>query len=182
MVKTNPVPCSKEEMDAIINASIDDDFFYMLFKVARKTGRRLGEYYEVKVKDLDFERRIMMTQVLKRRKKVYKEAILDEELIMLIKRYISQHQLKLDDYLFRKVGYRQIQNKIKFYSKKAGINHKVSFHNFRHYFVTELFKKGWTYDKISKLTGHSSAGTLASYDHTVASDLGEKAREDIKNI
>ncbi len=66
--------------------------------------------------------------------------------------------------------------------QKAGINHVVSFHNFRHYFVTELFKKGWTYDKIAKLTGHSSAGTLAIYDHTVASDIGDKARVDIMDI
>lgn len=182
MPKTYPVPCTKEEMDKIIDAAIEDDFFYMLFKVARKTGRRLGEYFDVKVKDIDFERRIMMTKVLKRRQKIEKEAILDEELIMLIKRYIAKEKLKLEDYLFRKVGYRQIQNKIAYYAKVANINHKVSFHNFRHYFVTELFKKGWTYDKIAKLTGHSSIGTLAGYDHTVASDIADKAREDIKDI
>jgi len=181
-MKTNPVPCTKEEMDAIINLAMDDDFFFMLFKVARKTGRRLGEYYEVKVKDIDYDRRVMMTQVLKRRQKVMKEAILDDELIYLIKTYIQRHKLKLEDYLFRKVGYRQIQNRIASYAKKAGIKHVVSFHNFRHYFVTQLFKKGWTYDKIAKLTGHSSAGTLANYDHTVASDLGDKARMDIMDI
>jgi integrase/recombinase XerC len=182
MPKTIPIPCTKEEMDKIVDAAINDDFFYMLFKVARKTGRRLGEYYDVKVKDINFERGIMMTKVLKRRQKIEKEAILDEELMQLIKRYIAREKLKLDDYLFRKVGYRQIQNKIAFYSKKAEIPHKVSFHNFRHYFVTELFKKGWTYDKIAKLTGHSSVGTLVNYDHTVASDLAGKAREDIKDI
>ena len=182
MPKTEPIPCTKEEIDKIIEASMEDDFFYMLFKVARKTGRRLGEYYDVQVKDIDYDRKVMMTKVLKRRQKVFKEAILDDELMHLIKIYIQRYQLKLEDYLFRKVGYRQIQNKIKFYSEKAGIPHKVSFHNFRHYFATELFKKGWTYDKVAKLTGHSSAGTLASYDHTVASDLGDKARADIKDI
>jgi len=182
MPKTNPIPCSKEEMDKIIDASINDDFFYMFFKVARKTGRRLGEYFDVKVKDINFERGIMMTKVLKRRQKIEKEAILDEELMQLIKRYISREKLKLEDYLFRKVGYRQIQNRVTFFAKKAGITHKVSFHNFRHYFVTELFKKGWTYDKIAKLTGHSSVGTLVNYDHTVASDLAKEAREDIKDI
>ena len=169
-------------MDALIEATIGDDFFYMLFKVARKTGRRLGEYYEVKVKDIDFEKRIMMTLVLKKRKRVEKEAILDDELVYLIKTYIQRNQLKLEDYLFRKVGYRQIQNRVTTYAKKAGIKHNVSFHNFRHYFVTELFKKGWTYDKIAKLTGHTSAGTLAAYDHTVASDIAEKARADIMDI
>ena len=90
MPKKPPVPCTKEEMDALIEATIGDDFFYMLFKVARKTGRRLGEYYEVKVKDIDFEKRVMMTLVLKKRKRVEKEAILDDELAYLIKTYIQR--------------------------------------------------------------------------------------------
>lgn len=182
MPKTNPVPCTKEEMNKIIEATIGDDFFYMLFKVARKTGRRLGEYYQVQVKDVDFDRRVMMTQVLKRRRKIMREAILDDELVYLIKTYIMRNKLKLDDYLFRKVGYRQIQNRIVSYAKKAEIPHKVSFHNFRHYFVTELFKKGWTYDKIAKLTGHTSPEALVGYDHTVASDLGNEAREEMKDL
>jgi len=182
MPKKPPIPCTKEEMGNLMNACIEDDFFYMLFKVAKKTGRRLGEYYDVQVKDIDFDRKVMMTKVLKRRQKVQKEALLDDELIMLIKRYIQKEKLKLEDYLFRKVGYRQIQNRIKSYAKKAGIEHDVSFHNFRHYFITELFKKGWDYSQIAKLTGHSSVGTLTTYDHTVASDIRERAMNDIKDL
>ena len=182
MPKTEPIPCTREEMDSIISATVGDEFFFMLFRVARKTGRRLGEYYDVKVKDIDYDRGVMMTKVLKRRQKIMKEAILDDDLMNLIKSYVLRNKLKLEDYLFRKVGYRQIQNKIVYYAKKAEVNHKVSFHNFRHYFVTELFKKGWTYDKIAKLTGHSSVGTLATYDHTVASDVADKARADIIDI
>lgn len=180
--KTPIIPCNREEMDAIIEAAMDDDFFYMLFKVARKTGRRIGEYYDVKVKDVDFDSKVMVTKVLKRKKRVSKEAILDEELVYLIKRYIQNNKLKLEDYLFRKVSYRQIQNRIVSYGKKAGVKHKVSFHNFRHYFVTELFRKGWSYDKISKLTGHASSATLSNYDHIVAGDIAKEAREDIKNL
>jgi site-specific recombinase XerD len=48
--------------------------------------------------------------------------------------------------------------------------------------VTELLKQGWTYEKISKLTGHSSIGTLAAYDHTVASDIAKEARNSISKI
>lgn len=182
MVKSTPIPCTKEEMEAIINASIEDEFSYLLFNVAKKTGRRLGEYYNVQIKDLDLEKGIMMTQVLKRKKIVFKEAILDEELTTMIKRYILKNKLKLEDYLFRKISYRQIQNKIIKYSKKAGINHKVTFHNFRHYFITELFRKGWPYERIAKLTGHSSVGTLSIYEHTVASDIADEAREAIKGL
>jgi len=175
MPKTETIPCTKNEVHALINASIENDFFYMLFKVAKKTGRRIGEYYNVKVKDVDFDRQVMMTQVLKRRRRIFKEAILDDELVYLIKRYIQAHKLKLDDYLFRTYSYRHIQNRVVFFAKKAGIQHNVSFHSFRHYFITEMFKQGWTYDKIAKLTGHSSVGTLAIYDHSVASDLRNDA-------
>lgn len=182
MVKSQVIPCTREEMDALLEASMSDDFTYMLFSVARKTGRRLGEYYKVKVKDIDFDKKTMMTRVLKRRVRVEKEAILNDNLLYLIKRYIAKKKLKLDDYLFREVGYRQIQNRVRTYAKKAGIKHNVSFHNFRHYFVTELLKKGWSYDKISKLTGHSNIGTLAYYDHMVASDIADEAREVISSI
>lgn len=180
MPKSDIIPCTKEEMDRLIDVAMNDDFFYMLFKVAKKTGRRIGEYYDIRVKDVDFEKKVMLTKVLKRRKRVIKEAVLDDELIYLIKAYIRKNGLKLDDYLFRKVGYRQIQNKVIYYSKIANIPHSVSFHNFRHYFVTQLTKAGWTYEKISKLTGHGSIRTLSGYDHSSAADVAEKAREDIK--
>jgi len=178
MVKGQIIPCTKEEIDAIIKAADDanDRFAYVLFTIARKTGRRLGEYYGVKVKDIDFDRRVMTTKVLKRRKAVEREAILSDELTWMLRNYIRDEKLKLEDYVFRKIGYRQIQNKIKIYAKKAGINHNVSFHNFRHYFVTELLRQGWSYDKISKLTGHSSVSTLAVYDHIVARDIADEAR------
>ena len=182
MVKTFPVPTTKEEIDALIDASIGDDFAYCLFSVAKKTGRRLGEYYNVKVKDVDLEKGIMITEVLKRKKRVTKEAILSPDLCQIIKRYIRIKSLKLDDYLFRDKSYRQIQNLVKKYAKKAKIPHNVSFHNFRHYFITSLVKKGWSYDKIAKLTGHSTVGTLSHYDHSVASDIQEDALVALNDI
>lgn len=162
MVKTQVVPCTKEEIDAIMNAAMDNEYYYLTFKTSGKTGRRLGELYGeyemevvkeekyvdsrglqkirkikkktgkliggVQVKDIDFEKKIMMTQVLKRRKRVYKEAILDDELVMLMKRYIAKNKLTLEDYLFRKVSYNAIQKAIKRYAEKAGVKHVVSMH------------------------------------------------------
>ena len=106
----------------------------------------------------------------------------------MIESHIRDCALKLEDYIFRwqakdkKISMRQIQNKIKTYAKKAEIPHNVSFHNFRHYFITELFKAGWSYERISKLTGHSSIGTLAIYDHSVAADIADDARDAIRNL
>lgn len=182
MPKTDIIPCTREEMDKLIDYSIKNDFYYMLFKVARKTGRRLGEYYDVQVKDIDFERKVMLTKVLKRRQKVFKEALLDDELINLIRKFINREKLKLDDYLFRKVSYREIQHIVTAYAEKCGIPHKVSFHNFRHYFITELSKLGYSHSDIIKLTGHSNTSTLTTYDHTIASDIRDRVIKDIENI
>ena len=182
MGKNPVVPCTKEEIAAILDAASGDDFCYTLFKVAVKTGRRIGEYYDVQAKDINWEKKTMMTKVLKRRAKIEKEAILDDELVYLLKRYITTNKIKLDDYVFRKVGRRQIQNLVWKYADKAKIEHVVVFHNFRHYFVTQLMKEGWNYEKIAKLTGHSSPGTLVAYDHMVASDIAEDAREALKNL
>jgi len=181
-MKTPPIPCSKEEIDMILKAAEENEFYYTLFMVAKTTGRRLGEYYQVRVRDINFETNIMMTEVLKRRAKVQKEAILTEDVARLLKQYIARNKLRDFDFLFRKVGYRQIQYAISNYAKKAGVPHKVSFHNFRHYFITELVRKGWHYDKIIKLTGHSNPGTLTHYDHAVASDVKAEALEALRDM
>lgn len=225
MVKTDVVPCTREEMDKLIEASIDNDFCYMLFNVARYTGRRLGEFHGnekkkeigrkvigkkieyidgkeialdrtrkiykripnefeggIKVKDIDFNEGLMKVWVLKRRKPMQDETVLTKELIQIIRHYVVRNKLKPEDYLFRKLSYRGIQQSVKRYSKKAGIPHKVSFHNFRHYFVTELKRKGWSNDEIRKLTGHKSPQVLTIYDHVVAKDIKGKALEDLKDI
>ena len=226
MPKSEVIPMTKEEMDKLLESTIDNDFYYMLFLTAKTTGRRLGELYGnqkrkevgrriigkkieydekgheiplaktraiykkipneyeggIQVKDIDFDRGIMKVWVLKRRKLVQDETILIPEVLRTIKHYIIKNKLKPEDYLFRKKSYRTIQEAIKRYAKKAGIEHKVSFHNFRHYFVTELKRKGYTNDKIAKLTGHKSIGTLTIYDHVIASDLKDEVIKDIANI
>ena len=88
----------------------------------------------------------------------------------------------MNDYLFREVSLRTIQNRIQNYTKKAKINHHVVVHNFRHYFVTELKRQGWTDSDIQILTGHKSVGTLSIYKHIVSSDLKDKTLESLKNL
>ena len=225
MVKTQVIPLNKEEMNRLIEASMDNDFYHMFFLVAMTTGRRIGELYGsrkkievsrkiigkkieydlegnevalaktranykflnefvggVKVKDIDFEKGIMKVWVLKRGKPIQDETILIPEVLKTIKYYIVKNKLSQEDYLFREKTYRGIQEAVKAYAKKAKINHAVSPHVFRHFFITELKKKGWTNDKISKLTGHKAVSSLTVYDHVLASDIKDEAMKDLKEI
>jgi len=184
-MKSYPIPITKEEMSKLINASMENEFYYVLFMAAKTTGRRLGEYYDVMVKDITERQdgsKFLVTKVLKRGRRVEKEAVLSDEVYRLLQVYIKKNKLGLDDYVFKKVSKRAIQHAVKRYGKIAGIQHNVMFHNFRHYFVTELVRMGWTYDKIAKLTGHLSLSTLLHYDHAIASDIKDEALKAIKNL
>lgn len=196
MPKTYPVPCTKEEIDALLDAAAENEFYYTLFYLAKTTGRRLGEYigikkkYKkysvdlpgVKVKDIDFDNKIMMTIILKRGNRVKKEALLTDEAARILKQFIVHNKLGLEDEVFTKYKRNAIQQAVKRYAKIAAIKHNVTFHNFRHYFVTHLVKEGWSYDKIAKLTGHTTPQTLMHYDHVVASDIKKDAMESLRDI
>lgn len=204
---------------------MESEFLYMLFLIAKTTGRRLGEFYGVqekkltghkqkgekkvydrkgnritvprlipiykkldkwnygvKVKDIDFERSMIKIWVLKRRRFIQDETILTPEVLMLLKSYIKKYKLADEDYVFRHYSYRHIQNRVEHYAKKARIEKPVSFHNFRHFFITELLKQGWSHNEVVKLTGHKSIGTIVTYDHVIAEDLKDKALLAIRNI
>jgi integrase len=182
MPKKSPVPCTKEEIDALIKEVADNDFYWTLFNLAKTTGRRLGEYYSLKVSDIDFDKNIMMTEILKRRIKVRREAILREDISLMLKQFIARSRLKETDFVFQSMSYRAIQNAVTSAAKKAGINHAVSFHNFRHYFITSLVRKGWKYDEIAKLTGHSTPQTILFYDHALPSETMDKALAGIEDM
>jgi len=182
MVKTYPVPCTKEEMDALIEASADNIFYYVLFSLAKTTGRRLSEYFFIKVEDIDFPNKSFTTEVLKGKRRVRAPAILRDDIAILLKNYILTKGLKPNDYVFQEVSRRQIQYTIKKYAKRANVPHNVSFHNFRHYFVTSLRKQNWNYQDIAKLTGHSSSNTLYHYDHSTIDDVKQAATHALATI
>jgi integrase len=226
MPKTMPEPLEKEEMDRLLLASSNNLYYNTLFQLAKNTGRRLGEFYGVeikekvgekiigkkkvwtedkvqievdkkrdvmkytgkfnyglKVKDIIYQNdgtAIMRTWILKRRNYIQDESHLSQELTTIVKTFIRKNNLQLEDFMFRSKTYRAIQNAITQYGKKAGITKKVTMHSFRHYFITHLLKKGWTYPQVAKITGHKSTNSISSYDHVLSSDLKNKLESDME--
>jgi site-specific recombinase XerD len=54
--------------------------------------------------------------------------------------------------------------------KRVGLS-GLSFHDLRHFFVTELFRRGAPAPAVQRLVGHSDLGTTQGYADIVASDL-----------
>lgn len=158
--------------------------------IYKKTGKFL---FGVKLKDIDFEQGLIKVWVLKRRKYIQDETIVPPDTLNLIKNYVRRNRLQLEDYVFRKDkrGLRNINNVLKNYARKVGIQieienqgvkQRLSVHCFRHYFITQLKRQGWTNERIAKLTGHKVISTLSIYDHVVAKDIKEEALSAIGNL
>ena len=183
MARHAPEILTKEEVDALMDVVREESrYYYVLFSVAKFTGRRLGEIYGLKVMDVDFENKTLKTLIFKRKQRVVKEAVMIDQLAFILNKWINYKKLKLTDYLFHEDSVRTIQNKIKKFAKMAGIKKNVTFHNFRHHFITQLEKKGWTAHQIIQLTGHSNIGGLAPYSHMVLQDVKEEALKTLKDL
>ncbi|MFD2891178.1 tyrosine-type recombinase/integrase [Flavobacterium chuncheonense] len=65
--------------------------------------------------------------------------------------------------VFGDIKYSQISSPLKEWLKAAGINKKISFHNFRHSYATLQLAKGTDIYTVSKLLGHKNVSTTQIY-------------------
>ncbi len=56
-------------------------------------------------------------------------------------------------------------------AKKAGVTGKWTYHSLRHYFISELFRRGGGASTIQLLAGHGSLAVTARYAHAHEGDL-----------
>ncbi|GAL82477.1 tyrosine type site-specific recombinase [Algibacter lectus] len=65
--------------------------------------------------------------------------------------------------IFKDIKYSQIVRPLKNWIEKAGINKKISFHNFRHSYATLQLANGTDIYTVSKLLGHKNISTTQIY-------------------
>jgi len=144
-----------------------------------KLGDRISELLEIKVSDINFEKRVIKVLRLKRRsvKRVYELVPLEPNLAFMMESYIKQNRLKDSDLLFSSPSSKTkslTRQAVWYMIKKVGLKAGFTFthpHVFRHNLVINMREKNVPLTVIQKIVGHSSVVTTAQYDKVTIGDM-----------
>lgn len=171
-VKKLPVILSREEIWAMLK-SADLLKHRILIGLLYGCGLRCMEVRNIRIKDLDFHRKLLHIVQSKGNKDRY--VPLSEHLIRGIKKYLITEQPI--DYLFRGIAtygstnnnqqysQRGVQWVVKKVAQKAGLLKEVHTHVLRHSFATHLLEDGVNIVRVQHLLGHSNINTTMVYLH-----------------
>ncbi len=157
---------SRKEISDIleITANIKHKFLILLIYSA---GLRVSEAVNLKINDLDFERKMIHIRSGKGKKDRY--VMLSEKAVKLYLDYSKQ--VMLQNWLFPGQDYnshlsiRSAQSVFIRAIEKTEIQKKVSIHSLRHAFATHLLEDGVDLRYIQELLGHKSSKTTEIYTH-----------------
>ncbi|HEY5125396.1 MAG TPA: site-specific integrase [Ignavibacteria bacterium] len=150
----------KEEFKKLI-ANTDSELYKDIFTFAVLTGLRINELINLRLEDININKKqIRVLSNESHRTKSGKTRFVDlaNSLIQLVAKYKDKGQIYLfESYISKtKLYQRVVQEMTKKYIIKAGLNNKLSFHNFRKTFGKWLLDEGVDLKYISQQLGHSS--------------------------
>jgi site-specific recombinase XerD len=151
----------------------------ILLGVLYGCGLRCSELCHVRLRDLDFERKVLHVVQGKGKKDRY--VPLSEHLIRGLQDYISSE--KPQEWLFNgqatgvagsgsanPYSQRGVQFAVKHAAKHAGVMKEVHVHTLRHTFATHLLEDGLDIVTVKELMGHSRIQTTLVYLHVARSN------------
>ncbi|MEM4718296.1 MAG: site-specific integrase [Desulfurococcaceae archaeon] len=159
---------SDEEIASLLSAARkpQDRLIIQLFL---STGLRSRELLDLRVGDIDFNRRIIRVKSAKYGKERLVTA--PPEVFETLEAWIKLNNLKPRDKLF-KLTYGSLYKKLKTLAKKAGIDpSRVRPHILRHTFATMAIRRGLSLPSLQRLLGHSDIRTTQVYLHITIDDI-----------
>ena len=146
------------------------------------TGLRVSELVSLNVQDVDFEESYIRCWG-----KGAKERIVyaHDKALNGLQDYLSTSRMSLlgtnkeEAALFvnhrgERLTRQWVWNILKTYSKRAGIDQKITPHTLRHSFATHLLQKGASLRHVQELLGHSSISTTQVYTHLTSEHLRDE--------
>lgn len=161
--KKLPVVLAKSDIGRIL-ASIANVKHRTMLALAYGAGLRVSEVVNLRVCDIDFERRCIYIRAAKGKKD--RTSLLPERLIGVLNDLMFGKDLR--EYVFSsqrggKLTTRTLQKIFEDALKRTGIMKCASFHSLRHSFATHLLENGVNLRYIQELLGHANIKTTELY-------------------
>lgn len=176
MPKTERFYLTEEEAEMVI-AAISNNLINLVATFLFNTGLRISECLNLKMDDVDFEKRTIHVREGKGRKN--RIVPINNKLHRLLLDYRDNwRDGQNSDFFFstKKTGavsYPHVNSTIGKAAKSVGIKKPVSCHILRHSFASALVKKNVNLVHIQKLLGHESLAVTSIYTHTNLEALSE---------
>jgi len=160
--------CSRSKQGKLLKTSI------FLFA---NTGMRIAELCDLKLSDIDYHRNTIT--VLGKGKKTrvipVKPYVLTGKQYPSIENYIKYHRYKTSKtYLFTQPNGKIYPKYLRSHFRKAAKSIGCAWihpHSIRHYYATELLKKGVNVKIVQLLLGHSNVKVTSRYLHMLENDI-----------
>lgn len=170
-----PEVLSKEEVQRIIKAT-NNVKHKALLSIIYSCGLRIGEALNLKLKDLDKNRKLIRIEQAKGKKDRY--VPYSDKLRALLREYYEKWEPRPKEYLFEgqyggKYSQRSAGIVLHVAIKKCGIRKHASLHGLRHSFATHLLEAGTDVRYIQEILGHNSIKTTMIYAHVSSKKLNE---------
>ena len=142
---------------------------------AYSAGLRVSEVINLRLQDIDRERRQLFVYCSKGKKDRY--VALSPLLIDILENYYKLCKIKPLNYLFegeeagKPYSVRSAQAIFNNAKVKAGISKTISFHGLRHSFATHMLEKGVDVKYIKEILGHFNIKTTERYLHVTREKL-----------
>lgn len=189
--KKLPNVLSEDEQDKLLSQPnpryVTGQRNHLLLKLMLDSGLRLSEATGLRWKNLS----LMTGQLKVVEGKGAKDRILwlpeeDLELLKSWKQRQSEKAGKSLEYVFtamskgtlgNKLDNRYVQDMVKRYAKKAGIEKRTSPHSLRHSFATSFLRQTKNIRMVQKALGHNQLNTTMIYTHIVDDELERELKK-----
>lgn len=169
--KKLPTVLSPEEVIGIIQCTRNLKH-RAIITLMYSAGLRIGELLNLKLSDINLNRKQLHIKRAKGRKDRY--ATLAESFIPLLKNYVSTYEPKsyfVEGTSGKPYSASSIRKVLSRSCKAAGVHKYVTPHTLRHSYATHLLENGVGLRHIQELLGHAKPETTMIYTHVARKDL-----------
>lgn len=160
-----PQPIEAEDIAKILSVCHNikhRSIIYLLYGC----GLRISEVINLKPEHIDSKS--MVINIISGKGKKDRIVMLPEKLLFLRRQYFKAYKPK--NFLFNgqfteQYSTRSINQFLKTYAQKAGINQNIHAHLLRHSFATHALEQGTDIRYVQKLLGHNNIKTTTIYTH-----------------